>query len=189
MKFYCWAINPIKYDEQLKIEEGDTVQSSALFIIINSNSKTMKNEVNEIKISYCEKLTTLDSEPVNSSDRVAKLLFETWDKDTIGLHETFKVLLLNNANKVKGSFQASTGGLTGTLVDLRILFAVVLKTLSVGIILAHNHPSGIKKASGADIALTKKIKKAADLFDIRVLDHLIILPNGAYFSFSDNGML
>lgn len=149
----------------------------------------MKNEVNEIQVSYCEKLGVLNSEPANSSDRVAKILFENWDKNTIGLHETFKVLLLNNANIVKGSYQASTGGLTGSLVDLRLLFAVVLKTVSTGIILAHNHPSGTNKASGADIALTKKIKRAAELFDIRVLDHIIILPDGTYFSFRDNGMM
>ncbi len=149
----------------------------------------MKNKVNEIRISYCEKIGVINSPSMNNSEHVAKLLFENWDKQTIGLHETFKVLLLNNANKVKGTYQASTGGLTGTLVDLRILFAVVLKTLSVGIIIAHNHPSGTKKASEADINLTAKIKKAAELLDIRVLDHLIILPTGDYFSFADNGML
>jgi len=149
----------------------------------------MKNKVNEIRISYCEKIGVINSPTLNDSAHVAKLLYENWDKQTIGLHETFKVLLLNNANKVKGTYQASTGGLTGTLVDLRILFAVVLKTLSVGIILAHNHPSGMKKASEADINLTVKIKKAAELLDIRVLDHLIILPTGDYFSFADNGML
>ena len=149
----------------------------------------MKNKVNEIRISYCEKIGVINSPAMKDSEHVAKLLYENWDKQTIGVHETFKVLLLNNANKVKGTFQASTGGLTGTLVDLRILFAVVLKTLSVGIILAHNHPSGTDKASEADIKLTEKIQKAAELFDIRVLDHLIILPDGNYFSFSDNGML
>ncbi|WP_149275643.1 JAB domain-containing protein [Pareuzebyella sediminis] len=149
----------------------------------------MKNKVNEIRVSYCEKIGVINSPSMNNSEHVAKLLFENWDKQTIGLHETFKVLLLNNANKVKGTYQASTGGLTGTLVDLRILFAVVLKTLSVGIILAHNHPSGTKKASEADINLTAKIKKAAELLDIRLLDHLIILPTGDYFSFADNGIL
>lgn len=149
----------------------------------------MRNEVNEIQISYCEKLGVLNSEPANSSDRVAELLYRTWDKNTIGLQETFKVLLLNNAHKVKGTFQVSSGGLTATLVDLRILFAVVLKTLSAAIILAHNHPSGTSKASGADIELTRKIEKAAKLFDIRVLDHLIILPDGNYFSFRDNGLM
>lgn len=99
----------------------------------------MRDEVNEIKVSYCEKLGTIDSEPIMNSEHVARLLYEHWDRNTIGLQETFKVLLLNNANKVKGTYQASTGGITGTVVDIRLLFAVVLKTVSVGIILAHNH--------------------------------------------------
>ena len=149
----------------------------------------MRDEVNEIKVSYCEKLGTIDSEPITNSEFVARLLYEHWDRNTIGLQETFKVLLLNNANKVKGTYQASTGGITGTVVDIRLLFAVVLKTVSVGIILAHNHPSGKLKPSGADIQLTEKIVKAAALFDIKVLDHIIILPDGNYYSFADNHMI
>ena len=149
----------------------------------------MNNEVNEIRISYCEKLGVIDSEPVTGLAHVAKLLYENWDKNTIGLQEIFKILLLNNANKVKGTYQASTGGITGTLVDLRLLFAVVLKTASTAIILAHNHPSGTLRPSKADEELTKKIQKAGQLFDIKVLDHLIIVPTGTYYSFSDNGLL
>lgn len=149
----------------------------------------MKDKVNEIKVSYCERLGVIDSKPLTDSGQVAQLLYQNWDKDTIGLQETFKVLLLNNANKVKGTYQASTGGLTGTLVDIRLLFAVALKTVSANLILAHNHPSGNQKPSSADEKLTKKIQRAAELFDIKVLDHLIILPNGKYFSFADNGMI
>ena len=149
----------------------------------------MRNKVNEIHIRYREKISVSKSPQMNSSENVAKLLYENWDKDTIGLHETFKVLLLNNSNKVKGIYPLSTGGITGTIVDIRLLFAIALKTLSVGIILTHNHPSGQLKASHADIDLTEKIKKAARLFDIRVLDHLIITPNGDYYSFADNGDL
>ncbi|THV60778.1 DNA repair protein [Flagellimonas alvinocaridis] len=149
----------------------------------------MKSKVNEIQISYREKISTLKSEPINSSQDAARLLYEHWDKNTIGLHETFKILLLNNSNKVKGVFPLSTGGLTGTVVDVRILFAIVLKTLSVGILLAHNHPSYKTRPSEADLTLTKKIKKAAQLFDVRLLDHLIITPNGDYYSFADNGDL
>lgn len=96
---------------------------------------------------------------------------------------------MNNNNKVKGIYQLSQGGITSTLVDLRILFAVTLKSLSVAMILAHNHPSGVLKASGADRELTTKIGRAADLFDIKVLDHLILAPNGDYYSFSDDGLL
>jgi len=149
----------------------------------------MRNEVNEIKISYCESLGTIESDSIQTSEPVAKLLYENWNKDTIGLQETFKVLLLNNGNKVKGVYQVSSGGITGTLVDLRVLFAVILKSLSTTIILAHNHPAGTLAPSDADIQLTKKIQKAGKLFDIRILDHLIISPTGDYFSFMDNNII
>jgi DNA repair protein RadC len=149
----------------------------------------MEAKVNEIKISYKEKIKTLKSEAINSSSDAAKLLFEHWNTDTIGLNESFKVLLLNNSNKIKGVFQLSNGGITGTVVDIRILFAIILKSLSVGIILAHNHPSGKLKPSEADKQITKKIKEAAAFFDVKVLDHLIITPDGSFYSFSDNGIL
>jgi len=149
----------------------------------------MRYKVNEIKISYKEKIGTSKTDAIKSSDDAARLFFENWSRDTIGLQESFKVLLLNNSNKVKGIYQISKGGITGTIVDLRILFAVILKTLSVGIILAHNHPSSKLQPSETDKQLTRKIKKAADFLDIKVLDHLIITPNGNYYSFSDNGLL
>ncbi len=149
----------------------------------------MKDKVNEIKISYKERTTTSIIDSITNSFEVAQLLFEDWDDDTIGLQESFKVVLLNNSNNVKGIYQISQGGITSTIVDLRILFAVVLKSLSVGIILVHNHPSGKLIPSEADKRLTEKIKKAADFFNIKVLDHLIIAPNGEYYSFTDNGLI
>src|SRR6056297_2029320 len=149
----------------------------------------MEHKVNEIQISYREKLSTLTSLSVTNSKEVAELLFQNWDNQTIGLHETFKIVLLNQSNKVKGIYPLSHGGITGTLVDVRILFALVLKTLSVGVILAHNHPSGQLKASYQDKQLTQKIKEAAQLFDVKVLDHIILAPDGRYYSFADNGIL
>ena len=83
----------------------------------------------------------------------------------------------------------SSGGITGTLVDLRILFAVALKTLAISIIISHNHPSGILRPSHSDIILTNKIKKASELLDIKLLDHIIITPSQEYFSFADDGIL
>lgn len=153
------------------------------------NTTSMEPKVNEIQISYREKLSTLKALSLTNSKEVAQLLFKNWDADTIGLHETFKVLLLNRSNKVKGIYPLSHGGITGTLVDVRILFAIVLKTLSVGIILAHNHPSGQLKASEPDRQLTQKIKAAAQLFDVHVIDHIILAPDGRYYSFADNGIL
>lgn len=149
----------------------------------------MNHKVNEIQISYREKIGTLKSSSIKSSSQAAELIYKNWDKNTIGLHETFKILLLNNSNKVKGIYTLSTGSITGTLVDIRILFAIVLKTLSVGVLLTHNHPSYKLEPSEADKRLTDKIKQAAQLLDIAVLDHIIITPNGKYYSFADNGNL
>ncbi|WP_317130277.1 JAB domain-containing protein [Aggregatimonas sangjinii] len=126
---------------------------------------------------------------INHSQDAANLLFENWDKDTIEVHESFKILLLNNSNKVKGVHQISQGGITGTLVDIRLLFATILKSLSVAIILAHNHPSGKLKPSEADINITNKIKRAAKFLDILVLDHIILAPNGGHYSFKDEGII
>ncbi|MCM8570320.1 JAB domain-containing protein [Gramella jeungdoensis] len=149
----------------------------------------MKTKVNEISIKYKGNFKISQAPKISSSVNAAKLLYNTWNKDQIGLQECFKVMLLNNANKVKGIFEVSTGGITGTLVDLRILFAVILKSLSCAVILAHNHPSGTLKPSEADKLLTQKVIKAAKLLDIKVLDHLILTPDGDYVSFADEGIL
>ncbi len=149
----------------------------------------MKNKVNEITVSYKERVSATFWKEIKSSEDASKMLFEHWNKNTIGLHESFKIVLLNNSNKVKGIYQLSQGGITATLIDLRILFGVVLKTVSTGIILCHNHPSAKLKPSIQDIEITNKIKKAAALFDIKLLDHLILSPDGKYYSFSDNGDL
>lgn len=103
-------------------------------------------------------------------------------------HEEFWILYLNNSNKIIKSAQLSKGGITGTIVDVRLAFKEALQLGAVGIILAHNHPSGTLKPSQADIQLTKKLKLAGDSLDIKVLDHLIITEK-AYFSFADENMM
>ncbi|MGM1057265.1 MAG: JAB domain-containing protein [Bacteroidota bacterium] len=149
----------------------------------------MKTKVSEISISYSGNLKLKNLPKVTSSHDAFELLFHNWDKKNIGLHESFKILLLNNANKVKGIYTLSSGGITGTLVDVRILFAVLLKSLTTSVILAHNHPSGNINPSEADKQLTQKISKGGEYMDITVLDHLIITPDGNYFSFADEGLL
>lgn len=103
-------------------------------------------------------------------------------------HEEFHILYLNNSNKIIRKTQLSKGGITGTLVDVRLVFKEALQFGAVGIILAHNHPSGTLKPSQADIQLTKKIKTAGESLDIKVLDHLIVTEK-AYFSFADENLL
>ncbi|AQS93746.1 MULTISPECIES: DNA repair protein RadC [Polaribacter] len=103
-------------------------------------------------------------------------------------HEEFWVLFLNNSNKVIAKTQVSKGGLTATVVDVRLLFKRALELACVAIIVAHNHPSGKLQPSNADKQLTKKIKDAGFTLDIKLLDHLIITQKD-YFSFADEGIL
>ena len=103
-------------------------------------------------------------------------------------HEEFWIVYLNNSNKVLQTSQLSKGGITGTLVDVRLAFKNALQLGAVAVILAHNHPSGTLKPSQPDIKLTQKLKTAGESLDIKVLDHLIITEK-AYFSFADESMM
>lgn len=102
-------------------------------------------------------------------------------------HEEFWVLYLNNSNKVIYKSQLSKGGITGTIVDVRLIFKTALEHNAVSVILSHNHPSGKLQASDADKEITKKLKSAGEQLDIKVLDHVIITEKG-YFSFQDEGV-
>ena len=102
-------------------------------------------------------------------------------------HEEFWILYLNNSNKVIHKSQLSKGGLTGTVVDVRLIFKIAFEYNAISIILTHNHPSGKLLASDADIQITKKIKEASKHLEINVLDHIIITEN-CYYSFNDNGI-
>jgi len=103
-------------------------------------------------------------------------------------HEEFWIIFLNNANKIQLKSQMSKGGITGTLVDTRLIFKRALELAATGLILCHNHPSGTLKPSTSDINLTNKIKKGGDVLDIKVLDHIIITEK-KYYSFADEGIL
>ncbi|MFK6999661.1 RadC family protein [Flavobacterium oreochromis] len=103
-------------------------------------------------------------------------------------HEEFWVLFLNNSNKLIYKTQISKGGITGTIVDTRLVYKLAFDHFATGIILLHNHPSGRLNPSEADIKLTKKIIEAGKHLDILVLDHLIITEK-AYFSFADENLL
>lgn len=102
--------------------------------------------------------------------------------------EEFWAIFLNQNNKVIHISQLTQGGINQSIVDIRVLFKTALEHFSTGIIISHNHPSGNLKASNEDIDITQKIKKAGDLMNIQLLDHLIITQN-SYLSFADEGML
>ncbi|MFV8337468.1 RadC family protein [Flavobacterium sp. RSP29] len=102
-------------------------------------------------------------------------------------HEEFWIIYLNNSNKVISKSQLSKGGITGTLVDVRLVFKTALEMGATGLILCHNHPSGTLIPSDADKQITKKLKLAGDSLEIKVLDHLIVTEKN-YFSFVDEGI-
>ncbi|MEP5339297.1 MAG: DNA repair protein RadC [Algibacter sp.] len=127
----------------------------------------------------------LEKKKITSSNSVFELM-----QPVIGElhHEEFWIIYLNNSNKVIQKNQLSKGGITGTLVDVRLVLKSALEVGATGLILAHNHPSGTLKPSEADRKITNKLKRAAEGLDIKVLDHLVITEK-AYFSFADESLL
>lgn len=127
----------------------------------------------------------LDKKKISSSTSVFELM-----QPIIGdlPHEEFWTIYVNNSNKVIDRFQLSKGGITGTLVDVRLALKKALELGATAIILAHNHPSGNLNPSSADKQLTQKLKTAGESIDIKILDHLIVTEK-SYFSFADEGLL
>jgi len=127
----------------------------------------------------------LEVKTINSSQTVFELM-----QPVIGElpHEEFWIIYLNNSNKIIQKNQLSKGGITGTLVDVRLVLKTALEVGALGLILAHNHPSGTLKPSRADNDITEKLKRAAQSLDINVIDHLIVCEK-EYFSFADEGLL
>ncbi len=141
-------------------------------------------ELSEIKVSYRPNKPSTIS--LNNSESIFRMVLDHWNKDTIELQEEMKVVLLNRSNQLLGIYELSKGGITGTIIDVKLLLSVALKCVASNIILVHNHPSGNLRPSKADISITNKIKRAAKQVDLLLLDHLIISKEW-YYSFADNG--
>lgn len=143
--------------------------------------------VSEIQLKYQPQPLT---ETINGAKDIHKLLIKrVYDEETIGYRETFKVLLLNNSNKIIGYTTISEGGLTCTIVDVRMIMQTALVSNATSIILTHNHPSGNPHPSIHDDNLTKKIKSVCELMDIQLLDHIIVTPYDSFYSYCDEGRL
>ncbi|RZK35801.1 MAG: DNA repair protein [Pedobacter sp.] len=142
----------------------------------------------EIEISYKPKFKPVERPQIDSANRAYQVLISNWDLNKIELVEEFKIILLNRRNRVLGIVNISQGGMSGTIADPKIIFAVALKACASGIILSHSHPSGESSPSEADIKLTKKLAEAGKLLDLQILDHIIVCSDG-YYSFMDEGMI
>src|SRR5690349_15268595 len=151
-------------------------------------SKEAFTKVAEVELVYKSKVKASERPVVQSSTDAANILRVLWEDGKMELVEQFKVLFLNRSNKVICVYNVSSGGVTGTVADPKLIFTAALKVNAVSVILCHNHPSGSLKPSRADEELTQKIKGAGNFLDIKVLDH-VILSSESYFSFADEGLL
>lgn len=145
-------------------------------------------QVAEVELVYRTKVKPSQRPQIKCSEDISKILRQIWNTDKIEMVEEFKVLFLNTRNKVLGVFDASSGGITGTVADPRIILAAAIKANAVNIILAHNHPSGCTRPSRQDEQLTLKIKEAAKYLDMNVMDH-VIMTSEEYYSFADEGLM
>jgi DNA repair protein RadC len=146
--------------------------------------------VAEVSLIYVTKVKPSDRLTVKCSRDAQKIFFDSWNQNTIEHKESFKMLLLNRANKVLGITTISEGGLSGTVTDVRLIFQHAIKGNASGIIIAHNHPSGNQIPSESDQKITQKIKEAGNLLDIQLLDHIILTPEREiYISFADEGKI
>ncbi len=144
--------------------------------------------VSEVALVYKNRVKPADRPQIDASASAYKIFRDTWDH-TFELCESFRLMLLNRSNKVLGITTISTGGLTGTVVDVRLIMQYALKGNASSLIICHNHPSGNTKPSENDIQVTRRIKAAGTLLDINLVDHLILTPDNKYLSFADEGLL
>ena len=145
-------------------------------------------QVAEIELVYKTKVKASERPEIGEAKDAARLLMSLWNEGKIDFVEQVRVLLLNRANRVLGVVEISSGGVTGTIADPKLIFSAALKANACGIIISHNHPSGNIRPSRADEQLTSKIKEGGKYLDIKLLDHIIVTSEG-YYSFAEQGLL
>lgn len=150
--------------------------------------KNMSN-LGEIEVSYRYDNVLADRPIIKSAEDAIDVLKNLYHLERIGLQEQFVIVFLNRANKVIGSSNLFVGGLTGTVVDIKLVLAIGLKLMASSIIISHNHPSGNIKPSEEDKKITNKLCDASKLLEIQLLDHLVVTPDMKYFSFANEGLL
>lgn len=143
-------------------------------------------EVAEIKVSYST--NKADKIKLTNCMETFEFIISQWNLDIIEFQEECKIILVNRANFVLGIYELSKGGISGTVVDVRIILSVALKCNASGIILVHNHPSGNMTPSESDKKITRKLYQACDLLEIVLIDHFIVCKE-KFYSFKQDGFI
>jgi len=146
----------------------------------------MKNEiiendivnVTEVELVYKTRIKASDRPKINDMGDAVKIFRQYWNLDRIEFLEEVKILLLNRSNRVLGIANISQGGVSGTVIDEKIILQYAIKANASGVILAHNHPSGNLEGSEADHRITNKIRNALELIGMSLLDHIVLTAEG-----------
>lgn len=141
-----------------------------------------------VKLSFVNELSATERKKVTGSREAADLFRQLYEAGTIEHKEFFFAMYMNRAGHFLGLQKISEGGVSSTVVDVKIIIQAAILANASCIIVCHNHPSGTLKPSSQDIDLTRRLQAAAKLFDIQISDHLI-LTESSYFSFADDGVL
>lgn len=150
--------------------------------------KKVIHAIPEFKISLKKKGSTEQLYEINNSETAAEVCRKCFDSGVIDWKEEFIVIVLNNAKKMMGFFKVSSGGITSTVVDTRVIFQLALTSNATAILLCHNHPSGNITPSHEDRKLTQELVNGGNILRIQVIDHIIITSE-SFYSFSDNGLI
>jgi DNA repair protein RadC len=152
--------------------------------------KVSNTIVSEVELIYKTNIKPSERIKIEDSKKVYEVLKTVYDYNKIEHKESFYAMYLNRANKILAVILISEGGTSACLVDVKLIFQAALKLNASGIILSHNHPSGQLQPSNADIQITNKVKEAAKLLEMQVIEHIIVTPeDNSYYSFSDNGQI
>ena len=150
--------------------------------------KNQTNLVGEVGLVYKTDTSVADLPTITDPEQAYHYLLTVWDHDTLQLHEHVVILMLNNSKKCLGWSRISTGSSTSSIVDPKHIFQVALLGNAASIILSHSHPSGILRASAADIRLTKHVQQVGELLNIPLDDHIILTADG-YLSMLNRGLI
>lgn len=148
--------------------------------------KTYKSNLPQITLKLT-KSDTLNCKISNSKDAY-DVFKKIWDADSIEIYESMICIFLNRANNTIGWYKVSQGGISGTVIDNKLILSTALKCLASSILIAHNHPSQSLQPSNADTRITEKLKNACTIMEINLIDHLIITEDN-YFSYMDENMI
>ena len=144
----------------------------------NVNNATDLYNVTEVQLVYKTKVKASDRPKINKMEDAAEIFRNNWNRDKIEHVEEVKILLLNRSNRVLGIATISSGGVSGTVIDERIILQYAIKANASAVIMAHNHPSGNLEASEADNRITSKIRNSLEVMGMSLLDHIIITAEG-----------